>query len=455
VTSHSLPMLRWLPALLTACLLACTTVAVAPEAPAPPPGPVAQRTVLDNGITLLTLERPHLPVVAVEVEVTAGSAQDPPDLPGLANLTASLLDEGTATRSASEIAEALEFIGASLSVSCDPDGATLSLRVLKRHLDTGLEILADLLTHPAFRPDDVERVRALTRSALLAQEEEPEEIATKAYRRAAYGRHPYGHPVDGDLASVARIDADQLRHFHAALYGPRRTVIAAVGAITTEEATVALTRYLGGWEPATAQPAPLPTPPPTAPQRIVIQRDFTQSTLILGHAGLRRDAPDFFPALVMNHILGGGGFGSRLTTALREERGLVYGVGSGFDIRQERGLFTVQLATKNESAAEAEAVVRDQLRRMRDGGVTADELAAAKAYLTGSFPLRLDGDAKLASYLLFMERHHLGLDYLQRFPALVDAVTREQVTAAARHYLDPDGLIVVVVGGKANKLSAP
>jgi len=446
--SQRMPSLRWVPALLMPYLLACASVAPAPEAPSPPQGPVAQRTELENGIVLLTLERPHLPVVAVEVEVAAGSAEDPADLPGLANLTASLLDEGTATRSASEIAETLEFIGASLSVSCDQDGATLSLRVLKRHLDTGLEILADILTHPAFRPDDVERVRALTRSSLLSEEEEPDQIAAKAYRRAAYGSHPYGHPVEGDLDSVARIDVDSLRRFHAAFYGPRRTVIAAVGAITTEEATAALTRHLGGWMPAPAPPTPLPAPPPTVPQRIVIQRDFTQSTLLLGHAGLRRDAPDFFPALVMNHILGGGGFGSRLTTDLREERGLVYGVGSGFDILQERGLFTIQLATKNQSAAEAEAVVRDQLRRMRDQGVTDDELEAAKAYLTGSFPLRLDGNAKLASYLLFMERHHLGLDYLQRFPALVEAVTRDQVAAAARHYLDPDGLIVVVVGGK-------
>jgi zinc protease len=446
--SRPLPRLRWIPALLMSCLLACATVATPPEAPPPPQGPMAQRAVLANGIVLLALERPDLPVVAVEVAVAAGSAEDPPALPGLANLTASLLDEGTATRSASEIAEALEFIGASLSVRCDADRATVSLRVLKRDLDTGLAILADILTHPAFRPDDVERVRALTRSALLAQEEEPDQIAAKAYRRAAYGVHPYGHPVEGDLDSVARIDADSLRRFHAAFYEPRRTVIAAVGAITAAEATAALARHLAGWNPAVAAPAPLPAPPPTAPQRVVIQRDFTQSTLLLGHAGLRRDAPDFFPALVMNHILGGGGFGSRLTTDLREARGLVYGVGSGFDIPQERGLFTIQLATKNESAAEAEAVVRDQLRRMRDGGVTAEELDAAQAYLTGSFPLRLDGNAKLASYLLFMERHHLGLDYLQRFPALVDAVTREQVAAAARHYLDPDGLIVVVVGGK-------
>jgi len=446
--SQRMPSLRWVPTLLMSCLLACAAVAPAPEAPSPPQGPVAQRTVLDNGIVLLTLERPHLPVVAVEIEVAAGSAEDPADLPGLANLTTSLLDEGTATRSASEIAEALEFIGASLSVSCDQDSATLSLRVLKRHLDTGLEILADILTHPAFRPDDVERVRALTRSALLSEEEEPDQIAAKAYHRAAYGSHPYAHPVEGDLDSVARIDANSLRRFHAAFYGPRRTVIAAVGAITTDEATAALTRHLGHWTSAPTPPTPLPAPPPTTPQRIVIERDFTQSTLILGLAGLRRDAPDFFPALVMNHILGGGGFGSRLTTDLREERGLVYGVGSGFDILQERGLFTVQLATKNESAAEAEAVVRDQLRLMRDGGVTDDELEAAKAYLTGSFPLRLDGDAKLASYLLFMERHHLGLDYLQRFPTLVNAVTRDQVAAAARHYLDPDGLIVVVVGGK-------
>ncbi|HEX9593786.1 MAG TPA: pitrilysin family protein [bacterium] len=421
---------------------------VPPPAAAEHPAPVADRRVLTDGAVLLTLPRPHLPMVSVQVEVAAGSAYDPPDLPGLASLTAALLDEGTATRSAAEIAEALEFIGASLSINCDQDNVTLSLQVLERELATGLDLLADVLTHPAFRLDDVERIRAQSRAALLAEEEEPDRIASKAFRRAAYGDHPYGHPVDGDLDSLAQIQADDLRRFHSRFFRPEATVIAVVGAITPEDAATALTARLDDWSAAAGAPSPIPPPPPTASSRVTLQRDFTQSTLILGHAGLRRDAPDFFPALVMNHILGGGGFGSRLTTDLREERGLVYGVASGFDIAQERGLFTVQLATKNESAAEAEAAVREQLRHMRDGGVTERELDEAQAYLTGSFPLRLDANGKLASYLLFMERHHLGRDYLQRFPALVDAVTRDQVAAAARHYLDPDGLIVVVVGGK-------
>jgi zinc protease len=387
-------------------------------------------------------------MVSVVIEVTAGSAYDPPELPGLAGLTAALLDEGTATRSSTEIAEALEFIGASLSVDCDQDSVTLSLQVLARELPTGLDLLSDILLHPAFRPGDVERIRAQTHAALLAEEEEPDQVAAKAFRRAAYGEHPYAHPVNGDLDSLARIQVADLRRFHAAFYRPGAAVIAVVGAITPEEAAAALTPRLKDWPPPLDALPSIPPPPPTSPTRVTIERDFTQSTIIMGHAGLRRDAPDFFPALVMNHILGGGGFGSRLTTDLREERGLVYGVGSGFDIAQERGLFTVRLATKNQSAAEAEAAVREQLRRMRDGGVTKQELDEAKSYLTGSFPLRLDSNRKLASYLLFMERHHLGLDYLQRFPALIEAVTRDQIAAAARHYLDPDGLIVVVVGGK-------
>lgn len=432
-------------AILAACALH-TRSGPPPAAPAHP-APIAERQVLGNGVVLLTLSRPYLPMVSVQVEIAAGSAYDPPDLPGLANLTAALLDEGTTTRSATEIAEALEFIGASLSIDCDQDNVTLSLQVLKRDLATGLDLLADVLSHPAFRPDDVERIRAQSRAALLAEEEEPEEVASKAFRRAAYDSHPYGHPVDGDLDSLARVKIDDLRRFHARFYRPDTTVIVTVGEITSEEAATAVTDRLGGWSAPAGSPVAIPPPPPTTPSRVTLHRDFTQSTIIMGHAGLRRDAPDFFPALVMNHILGGGGFGSRLTTDLREKRGLVYGVASGFDIAQQRGLFTVQLATKNESAAEAEAAVREQLRRMRDEGVTEQELDEAKAYLTGSFPLRLDSDAKLASYLLFIERHHLGLDYLQRFPALINAVTRGQVAAAARHYLDPDGLIVVVVGG--------
>jgi zinc protease len=435
---------------LLAVFAACALHPAAGPPPASPthPAPVAERQVLTNGVVLLTLPRPYLPMVSMQVEVAAGSAYDPPDLPGLANLTAALLDEGTATRTATEIAEALEFMGATLSITCDQDSVTLSLQILKRDLATGLDLLSDILLHPAFRATDVERIRAQSRAALLEEEEEPEEVANKAFRRAAYGNHPYGHPVDGDLDSLARITIGDLRRFHARFYRPDTTIVATVGEITAKETAAALTVRLGGWAAPKSPPPAIPTPPPTAPSRVTIQRDFTQSTIIMGHAGLRRDAPDFFPALVMNHILGGGGFGSRLTTELREKRGLVYSVVSGFDIAQERGLFAVQLATKNRSASEAEAAVRAQLQHMRDDGVTEQELSHAKAYLTGSFPLRLDSNGKLAAYLLFMERHHLGLDYLQRFPALVDAVSRDQVATAARHYLDPDGLIVVVVGGK-------
>ncbi len=442
--------------LLSLTLAACTA---APRPPVAPSGPVPARAhataplpvrqQLASGATLLTLPRPHLPVVAVEMEIAAGSARDPADLPGLASLTADLLDEGTTAHTGQEIAEALESMGANLSISAGTDTTHLSLRVLKRHLPAALDLVVELLRTPAFRDDDVARIKQETRAAIIAGEEEPDTVAVRAYRRAAYGDHPYGHPVDGTVTSVARITPEACRRFHQRYYHPERLVVAMVGAIDAPEAARLWNARLAGWPPAAEPLPPLPPPPPTRPQRLDLDRPFTQTTLILGEQGIRRDAPDFFPTLVMNHILGGGGFGSRLTTELRERLGLVYSIGSWFSLRDERGLFTIQLATKNASAREAEEAVREVVRRFHDTGPTAQEVADAKAYLTGSFPLRLDTSAKIASYLLFMERHHLGLDYLRRFPALVSAVTRDQVAAAARAHLDPDGLIVVAVGRHA------
>ncbi len=408
--------------------------------------PLPTRRRLPSGATLLTLSRPHLPVVAVEIDLAAGAARDPAMLPGLASLTADLLDEGTTDHTGQEIAEALESMGAALAISTSHDATHLSLHVLKRYLPAALDLIVELLRTPAFRDDDVARIKKETRAALIAGEQEPNTVAGRAYRHAAYGDHPYGHPADGTVESVAKITADDCRRFHQRLYHPEAMVVSMVGAIDAQEAATLWNARLTGWA---ARPEPLPSlppTPPTHPQRIQLDRPFTQTTLILGEAGVRRDAPDFFATLVMNHILGGGGFGSRLTTELRERLGLVYSIGSWFSLPMERGLFTIQLATKNASAKEAETAVREVVRHLHDDGPTDAEVADAEAYLTGSFPLRLDTSAKIASYLIFMERHHLGLDYLRRFPALVSAVTRDQVAAVARAHLDPDGLIVVAVG---------
>ncbi|NCO57928.1 MAG: peptidase M16 [Nitrospirae bacterium CG18_big_fil_WC_8_21_14_2_50_70_55] len=418
-----------------------------PSAPAATQAaPLPTRQPLATGATLLTLSRPHLPVAAVEIDLAAGAARDPADRQGLASLTADLLDEGSAHHTGQELAAALESMGAELAITADHDAVHLSLRVLKQDLPAALDLVAELLRTPAFRDADVARLKEETRAALIAGEQEPNTIAGRAYNTAAYGDHPYGHPANGTVESVARVTAGDCRDFHRRYYHPATMVISMVGAIDADEAARLWNDRLAGWPAAPAPLPPLGEPPATQPQRVVLNRPFTQTTLILGAQGVRRDAPDFFATLVMNHILGGGGFGSRLTTELRERRGLVYSIASWFSLPMERGLFTIQLATQNGSAAEAEAAVRAEVRRLHDDGPSEAEVADAKAYLTGSFPLRLDSSAKLASYLLFMEHHSLGLDYLRRFPELVSAVTRDQVAAAARAHLDPDGLIVVAVG---------
>jgi len=270
--------------------------------------PLAHREVLPNGIRLLVAPRPAIPVVVLRVYLRAGSAFDPPDPPGLANLTAELLTRGTAKRSGPELDRAIEFVGGGLEADAGRDGTTVSLAVLKKDLDLGLDLLAEVLLTPTFPEDELRRKVAEIEAALQRSEENPEVVAGRALARLIYPGHPYAHPVAGTIESVRKLNRDQVVRFHREHYRPDGAAIAVVGEVTADEIRQALSRRLAGWAPpkdalAVIPPAPASTPAAT---ETITRPDLTQATVYLGRPGIRQDHPDYFPLVVASYVLGGG-----------------------------------------------------------------------------------------------------------------------------------------------------
>ncbi len=413
--------------------------------------PLAEREVLDSGLTLLVASRRALPIVTVKVTVQAGSLWEPEGQAGLANLTALLLTRGTATRTAAQIDEAVDFMGASLSSTADRDSSEVDLTLLKKDLPAGLELLADVLIHPAFEEGEIARKVRELRAALRKRQEDPGEVASEAFNKLVFGSHPYGRPLEGTDASLAAITRDEIVKFYRDHYTPERAFVTVVGDVELKEITEQLRTLLGPWPKGKGTVEKAGEPKPLQEKIVVkkIDRSVAQANILLGHQGIRRDNPDFYALTVMNYILGGGGFSSRLVERIREEKGWAYDVHSYFYPGLERGAFQVGLQTKNETAGPAVEEVLRELRRIRDQGVTDQELADTKAYLTGSFSLRLDTNRKLAGLISTVEYYKLGLDYADRYPRLIEAVTREEALRVARTYLTPDRYVLVVVADQA------
>ncbi len=409
-------------------------------------GLAPKRSVLENGIILLTSEQRSLPMVSIELLIDAGSRYDAAHQEGLANLTAKLLTYGTKRRSALQISETLDFIGASLSAGCGEDTASVSMTVLKKDVATGLDLLGEVLTSSLFPQEEIDRQKQSIIAALKAREENPGDIAERRFAAALYPQSPYGRPVEGTEASVKRLQQKSLKEFYRRYYRPNRSIVSVVGDISHGEITQALDRAFRSW--GRGEPSQKPPAPSTigAPQVIRVHKDLTQANIILGHAGAARSNPDHYAIQVMNYILGGGGFSSRALDAIRNERGLAYSVYSYFTAERNHGTFQLVMQTRNETAQEAIRIANDEIRRIREQPVGADELNDAKNYLTGSFPLRLDTNRKVANFLAQVEYFQLGLDYPDRYPDLIRKVTREDIQRVAKHYLQPEKLITIIVG---------
>ena len=416
---------------LTMCLLA--TALVIPAAAAS----LAHREVLPNGMVLLLAERPAIPIVVVRVYLHAGSVYDPPDAGGLANLTADMLTRGTAKRSGPELDQAIEFVGGSLEGDAGRDGAALSLSVLKKDLKMGLDLLAEVLLTPAFPEPELKRRSEEIAAAIERSEQDPGTVAAREMALLLYPGHPYSRPVAGTVESVKKITRAQIAGFYRENYRPDTAVVAVVGDVTRDEVRGELLARLGSWSSA-APPRPVIARAPASPpvESRVIHRDLTQATVSLARPGIRQDHPDYFPLVVANYVLGGGS-ASRLYTRVREERGLAYSVYSALGPGRYGASYFVGLQTRLEAVDEAVRLTREEMARMGREEVSARELALAKSYLIGSYPLRTDTSGKMAGLLVAIEENDLGLDWPDRFKAGVSRVTLADVKRVGAIYLDP------------------
>jgi zinc protease len=381
--------------------------------------------------------------------IQAGNTAVPGDKPGLASITASLLTQGTTKRTASQISREIDFIGGSLSASGGEDFASAGLRVLKKDIRTGLDLLSDVLLNPVFDQKEIDRKVSETLAEIQRQKEEPSVVANNAFAKAVFGGNAYGRTNEDVAAYLPNLSRQDVLSFYTEHYCPDHAVIAVVGDVTEKEIVPLLNEYLGSWR-RKGQTLPAPVQPPAIERTAVkkIDKDITQANIAIGNIGISRENPDFYACLVMNYILGGGGFSSRLMDNIRDNRGLAYDVHSGFAAQKEPGAFMVTIQTKNESANEVIAETLKEIRRIQSEPVTDKELNDAKAYLTGSFPLRMDTSAKIAAMLTSVELFNLGLDYPQKYPVLINAVTREDVQRVAKKYLHPDSMVIVVVANQ-------
>lgn len=410
------------------------------------------RFALPNGLTVLFLEQRALPIVEAHALVRIGSAQDPPEKAGVANLVSSLLDEGTATHSSAQIAEQIEFVGGSIGARTSEDYTSATVRILKKDVDLGLSLLADILQKPSFPKHEFERVRSEVIGQVISEKDEPGAVAMKAFNHTVFMGHPYRWPVTGGEETLSKISHQDIVAFHSQYYLPNQTILSIVGDLSQDEAASLAAKYFGPWKRGTASSPKLPKPHALERAAVkLIDKELTQSSIIIGHVGISRSNPDYYAVSVMNQILGSGGFGSRLMDNIRDKQGLAYGVMSLFDARLVPGPFYVTLQTRTEATNQAIAGVLYELRAMREAPVSDQELADAKAYLMGSFALRLDTTSKLAQTLGLVEFHNLGLDYFNHYPQWIERITKEDVLRVAKQYLDPQRVALIVVGdqGKA------
>lgn len=410
--------------------------------------PAIEHWQTSNGARVYYIHAPELPMVDVQVVFDAGSARDQ-RREGLALFTNMMLDKGAGQWDEETIIRRFESLGAQYGSESLRDMASVSLRSLsdEKLLQPALDLFAAILAQPRFDAGIIERERQQILIGLQAEADDPGEIAQRAYYKALYGKHPYASAPIGRTSTIKRIQRKHLLAFHQQYYVARNAVIAIVGDVNRKQAKQLAEQLSTGLNAGEAA-AELPQPRGIKKAREVnIAHDSKQSHLLMGYLGMSRNDPDYIALYVGNHILGGGGFGSRILEEIREKRGLSYSAYSYFYPMRVQGPFLMGLQTRNEKLAEAEAVLRDTLHHFIAEGPTAEELQAAKQNITGGFPLRIDSNRDKLSYLAMIGFYQLPLDYLETFNARVEAVSLEQIRGAFARRVDPEHLVRVVVGG--------
>lgn len=399
-----------------------------------------------GGIEAWLVEDHSIPIISMRLAFRGGTAQDPEDRPGLVNMLTGLLDEGAGGMDSRAFQRRLQDLNVRMSFDTGRDNFFGRFQTLTRNRDEAFALLGKALTDPRFDEEPVSRIRGQLIVGLNRKKQDPGTVASRAWMKLAFGTHPYSRPSDGTPESLAAITRDDLSAMAERIFSREGLIVAVVGDIDAATLSTLLDRTFGGLpEKSGARPV-AEAAVASGPVQQVIDMNIPQSVIQFGHSGLKRDDPDFVPAFVLNHILGGGGFGSRLTTEVREKRGLTYSVYSYLSPLDRAGLFMGGAATRNDRAGESLKIIRAELERMASEGPTAEELKDAKTYLTGSYALRFDSSIKIAGQLLGIQLENLGIDYPEKRNGLIEAVSIEDIKRVAARLLKPGELIVTIVG---------
>jgi zinc protease len=406
----------------------------------------SQKVILSNGLTVVVSEKPKLPMVQISVRVKAGSVHDPENQAGLAALTARLLDKGTAQRTATAIAEEIDFLGARLNADAGGTGSTVSLSLLAKDIEPGLDLLADILRESRFEPAELERERARMLSQIQQRRVNPSQVVAETFRDMLYAGHPLHHPITGYPETVTHISRDAVRDFYERFYVPNNSIVVMVGDILPERMLALLERYLGGWPARPVEQTALPQPAPLEAKQVrIVDMDVNQSSLQFGHLSVRRADPDFSTIRAMNYILGGGGFGSRLTRSIREEQGLAYSVSSHVvGGSQFPGFFVAELQTRIDTTSQALKSLFAVIESMQQQPVGADELADMKRYFEGSLPRRAETYGQVAGLLLDREFFDLPDGYWEAEIRQIQALTAQDIQQAAQLHLHTDTFVLAL-----------
>ncbi|MGL5448498.1 MAG: M16 family metallopeptidase [Rhabdaerophilum sp.] len=400
----------------------------------------------DAGFEIWHVEDYTVPVVSLEFAFLGGAAQDPSDRAGLASLMAALLDEGAGNLTSDAFQEALEEKAIELSFDASRDRLSGSLRTLSENADSAFELLALAIRKPRFDPDAIDRVRAQMISGLKRDETDPGALTRNALYRLAFSGHPYSQPVDGRISDLQAISRDEISDMHKRLMGRSNLILVAVGAISADALAQGIDRAFAGL-PSEPRLMPIASAGMDGAGHVeIIDLDIPQSTLYLAMPGLGRQHPDFMAAHVVNHILGGGSFTSRMWQEVREARGLAYSVWSTLRWSAHADLFMAGTATSNERVAESLRVMREEITKMAESGPTDEELGKAKAYLTGSYALQFDTSRKIADHLLMLRADGMPIDYIDRRNSEILAVTPEKARAVAAKLFGDAKPLVIATG---------
>jgi len=404
-----------------------------------------EEVISPGGIKAWLVQDPSIPFMVLELRFRGGASLDAPGKRGAINLMTGLLEEGTGDLDSRGFAKAVEELAASFSYDVGDDSLRISARFLSENRDDAIDLLRGSIIAPNFAQVDIDRVRDQVLTGLRSSTTDPNDIARKAWDAMAFGAHPYGSDHSGTEQSVTALDRDDIVAAHKAVLARDRLYVGAVGDITPQELGPMLDRLLDDL-PETGAAMPTPAELSITGGMRVVEFDTPQSVAIFGHKGVAQEDPDFFAARVLNQVLGAGGFESRLTTEVREKRGLTYGVYSFLVPQDFAATLQGQVASSNDRIAEAIDVIQDEWRKAATDGITQEELDAAKTFITGAYPLNFSGNGPIARIMVGMQMLGLPIDYIATRNEKVEAVTLADVKRVASELLTPDDLMFVVVG---------